>query len=421
MCICTVLAFLILSTSLIGTTNSRYAKDFDFDGSFSLTIKASGTIARQGTWTKNMPVSKDQIEYIFYRKSYAPTAGDVSFDISGAGDDSVMAYYDADSKTLNICPNGDDVIYLNPDSSNAYSEFTNLITIEDKDGVLDSSQLQNTRQMFYKCSNLETIKLPTLNTQKVSNMIFMFGNCTNLTRIDMDLDTSSALYLASMFQFCTNLTEIDTSLFDTSSVVNMRNMFRNCSALTVLDLSSFDTRNVADMALMFMNCSELKTIFVSSSFVTDRVDTEKSNNMFGNCKKLVGGNGTSYNATYLDKTYARIDSEGAPGYFTAAGSSAYIVLRNTEPTIEQQPTQEATDPVVEPTETANEDTTVSGGDATQTEQPSTETPAEETTPTEETTIPEDTTSGGEDNGSEPPTEEPAPAGDEVPTDTDATE
>ena len=39
--------------------------------------------------------------------------------------------------------------------------------------------------------------------------------------------------------------------------------------------------------------------------------------MFHNCTQLVGGNGTAYNTNYQDKTYARIDKAGAPGYFTA--------------------------------------------------------------------------------------------------------
>jgi hypothetical protein len=38
--------------------------------------------------------------------------------------------------------------------------------------------------------------------------------------------------------------------------------------------------------------------------------------MFANCTALVGGNGTVYNSSYKDKTYACIDSEDTPGYFT---------------------------------------------------------------------------------------------------------
>jgi len=39
--------------------------------------------------------------------------------------------------------------------------------------------------------------------------------------------------------------------------------------------------------------------------------------MFWNNTNLVGGNGTAYsNGFPQDKTYARIDAPGTPGYFT---------------------------------------------------------------------------------------------------------
>jgi len=41
--------------------------------------------------------------------------------------------------------------------------------------------------------------------------------------------------------------------------------------------------------------------------------------MFLECEKIVGGNGTTYNAEHIDATYARIDTDGAPGYFTKKG------------------------------------------------------------------------------------------------------
>ena len=39
--------------------------------------------------------------------------------------------------------------------------------------------------------------------------------------------------------------------------------------------------------------------------------------MFADCTKLKGGNGTVFNSSYQDKTYARVDKDGQPGYFTA--------------------------------------------------------------------------------------------------------
>ena len=38
--------------------------------------------------------------------------------------------------------------------------------------------------------------------------------------------------------------------------------------------------------------------------------------MFLDAKNIVGGNGTTYNNRYTNATYARIDTEETPGYFT---------------------------------------------------------------------------------------------------------
>ena len=43
-----------------------------------------------------------------------------------------------------------------------------------------------------------------------------------------------------------------------------------------------------------------------------------SANMFSNCTSLMGGQGTTYNENFIDKTYAHIDGGTSnPGYFTA--------------------------------------------------------------------------------------------------------
>ena len=70
------------------------------------------------------------------------------------------------------------------------------------------------------------------------------------------------------------------------------------------------------MNSMFKNATNLKTIYGSSKFVTTAVTS--STNMFYGCTKLIGGAGTKYNSSYVDKTYARIDGGTSnPGYFTA--------------------------------------------------------------------------------------------------------
>ena len=97
-------------------------------------------------------------------------------------------------------------------------------------------------------------------------------------------------------------------------VVSMSYMFSDSKA-TTLDVSNFDTSKVTDMEAMFYNSTNLKTIYVSNKFNTDKVTDSTS--MFSGCTKLIGGAGTKYNSSYVDKTYAHIDGgTSSPGYFT---------------------------------------------------------------------------------------------------------
>ena len=65
---------------------------------------------------------------------------------------------------------------------------------------------------------------------------------------------------------------------------------------------------------MFSNARP-RTIFVSNSFVLDSVD--EADELFSGNNNLIGGNGTAFSASNpTNKTYARIDEPGTPGYFT---------------------------------------------------------------------------------------------------------
>ena len=151
----------------------------------------------------------------------------------------------------------------------------------------NTSNVTNMEEMFYK-SQATTLDVSSFNTSNVTNMKYMFGN--------------------------TQTTTIDVSKFNTSKVTNMYAMFYK-SQIATIDVSSFDTSNVTDMSFMFNNSIKLKTIYASNKFKTDLVTS--SSNMFYNSTLLVGGLGTTYNSSYVDKTYARIDGgTSRPGYFT---------------------------------------------------------------------------------------------------------
>ena len=176
----------------------------------------------------------------------------------------------------------------------------------------NTSNVTNMRWMFSN-SQATTLDLSNFNTSNVTNMEGMF-NKSEATTIDVSsFNTSNVTNMKYMFGN-TQTTTIDVSKFNTSKVTNMYAMFYKSQIIT-LDVSSFDTSNVTDMSYMFNNSIKLKTIYASNKFKTDLVTS--SSNMFYNSTLLVGGLGTTYNSSYVDKTYARIDGgTSSPGYFT---------------------------------------------------------------------------------------------------------
>ena len=176
----------------------------------------------------------------------------------------------------------------------------------------NTSNVIDMQYMFYD-SKATILDVSKFNTSKVTNMMNMFSN-SQATVLDVsNFNTSNVTNMYGMF-FGSQATTLDVSNFDTSNVTTMESMFQYSKA-TTLDLSSFDTSNVTDMTEMFNYASKLKTIHVSDKFNTDNVTS--SNSMFTGSTNLVGGAGTTYNSSYVDKTYAHIDGGTSnPGYFT---------------------------------------------------------------------------------------------------------
>ena len=178
----------------------------------------------------------------------------------------------------------------------------------------NTSNVTNMGYMF-SSTQVSTLDISSFNTSKVTSMEGMFWNSKVTTIKGLNkLNTSKVTTMKAMFK-STNLTTLDLSSFNTSNVTDMEGMFNPCTSLTTLDLSTFNTSKVTNMSYMFNGSTSLNTIYVSDKFVTTAVTSSTS--MFGNMPKLVGGNGTKYNSSYVDKTYAHIDGGTSnPGYFT---------------------------------------------------------------------------------------------------------
>ena len=158
-----------------------------------------------------------------------------------------------------------------------------------------------------------------LNTGSNEPDWYTDGTKSNVTQVVFDPSFAEARPTTTYrwFYQMTNLQAIEGICnLNTSEVTNMFGMFGVCKKMKILDLSSFNTAKVNNMGGMFWKCSELQTIYVGDGWSTAAVTG--SSRMFEDCTELKGGQGTSYNSSYVDKTYAHIDGGPSnPGYFTA--------------------------------------------------------------------------------------------------------
>ena len=189
-------------------------------------------------------------------------------------------------------------------------------TVDASCANFDGNSLQSLFDGFSKLTVINDID--KLNTANVEDMNNMFASCSSLTTLDLhSLNTAKVTNMSMMFYLCSGLTSLRVSSWNTANVTNMKQMFQGCSELTQLNLSSWNTAKVTSMTSMFQGCSKLVTIYVGSGWNTDAVTS--SSLMFYFCNNIKGSDGTIYDDTKLDKTYARIGDGGEnKGYMSDA-------------------------------------------------------------------------------------------------------
>ena len=191
----------------------------------------------------------------------------------------------------------------------------------------NTSNVTNMASMFAGSGGIISLNLSSFDVSKVTNFGGMFGGCgaktLNISGWNFDSITSLEGFFGGMF----NVESIDFTDVNTSKITNMYSMFGGLSKLKNLDLSSFDTTRVTNMSSMFGGCSALTSITVSDDFSVDAVTIDGG--MFYGDTSLVGGAGTPYDQSHIDKGYAHYDEgEDNPGYFNAKYDSYFTITFN---------------------------------------------------------------------------------------------
>ena len=164
---------------------------------------------------------------------------------------------------------------------------------------LNTSEVTNMREMFYRCSGLTSLDVSHFNTQNVTDMYGMFYRCSGLTSLDVShFNTQNVTDMYGMFLGCSGLTSLDVSHFNTQNVTEMQGMFLGCSGLTSLDVSHFNTQNVTEMQGMFLGCSGLTSLDLKN-FNTQNVTN--MGEMFSGCYRLTSLDLSHFNTQNVTK------------------------------------------------------------------------------------------------------------------------
>lgn len=192
---------------------------------------------------------------------------------------------------------------LNIPSANTLSGFDNGdIVLNNSVKIHPANCLRNVKSLTGK-GNISFIEGDGDYSSAFSNYKGTFDN--------INIDYNNVVDATSMYN-ATNITDI---YFDAPKCINLNSAFRDCTLLTTVKLN---TPKVTSMDYTFYGDTGLTTI--NSSNLSKLTS---GNYTFGECTSLVGGNGTSYNSSNISYTYAKVDREGNPGYFTYIKSDTY--------------------------------------------------------------------------------------------------
>lgn len=148
-----------------------------------------------------------------------------------------------------------------------------------------------------------------------------FGNMTATGKIllsvaDGHTVTPETSKYGSLFGSLQNLKSVDLNNFVITEATSGDYLFNGCVDLEIINFGNFDISKITSGYQMFKGCSKLVTITVPSGFDMSHITTADSEMMFTGCTSLVGENGTTFDSTKVDVSYAHIDAAGNPGYFS---------------------------------------------------------------------------------------------------------
>ena len=283
--------------------NTSEAKDIVlYNRLKSASTETSATSSFLGNDQTKIPIQRQNIENVTFESYissdiYNHTTNKITddtraWDVSAAGDQSIIAWYEETRTGVYIVHIGSEGgILANRTSDNlfkyiGYSNKCQETQVITNIKLLDVSTVISMNNMFaYTGYNAMTsLDLgPNFDTSKVTNMAGMFTstgeNAMTTLNLQNKFNTAIVTDMSNMFERTGYMAMTSLNLgtgFNTSKVTNMANMFQNTgyTAMTSLNLGTgFNTTNVTNMANMFQNTgyAEMTSLNLGSAFNTAKV------------------------------------------------------------------------------------------------------------------------------------------------------
>ena len=160
-------------------------------------------------------------------------------------------------------------------------------------------------ELFKDCTCLKEIKLVKYIRKDITDLSNLFKGCSMLTNLDINklninnvtniikleeisglnnINTEKVTNMEYMFWGCTNLKRIDLSTFNTKNVRDMSFMFYGCILITELNITGFNTNQVYDMSGMFSDFERLYNLDGSNLIINNNTNVKW---MFSRCPKSI--------------------------------------------------------------------------------------------------------------------------------------
>lgn len=275
------------------------------------------TLAPRNTWFKGTLTSPSDIVNIVITNEY-----------TSSGQEKETWFADESNVGAITCYVNDNILYIvnnnyaydsgaimfSEDITGVFADFTSLRGITGLK-LFSTIRTQYMDQMFGRngvgCSQLKTINgYADWNVSNVISVDDMFSGA-GITDIDL---TSLNFEKLTDYQYMFRKSNATTITLGDANLENTDYMFADCPQLQLINISEASTENWTSATSTFANSSKLITIYVGEDITSGYIIN--SSNMFKGCTSILGGDGTVYDANFVDRRYAKIDNENNPGYFT---------------------------------------------------------------------------------------------------------